>query len=120
MVNKLPSNDVKHVGQNDIGEPINRQRTSRIIGTPKLWHLSGGNRHRTVFVPVPSADIAEIQSRSPRGTYLRARRLKNNAGAPMFRPFFLNETGDLAMDSVIYLVGLVVVIMAILSFFGLR
>jgi hypothetical protein len=51
---------------------------------------------------------------------LRARRLTNNAGAPMFRPFFLNETGDLAMDSIIYLVGLVVVIMAILSFFGLR
>jgi microcystin-dependent protein len=33
---------------------------------------------------------------------------------------FLNITGDLAMNSIIYLIGLVVVIMAILSFLGLR
>ena len=36
------------------------------------------------------------------------------------REVFKQETGNLAMDSIIYLVGLVVVIMAILSFFGLR
>ena len=90
MVKKLTSNDVKQVGQNDIGngKPISRRRTSRIIGTRKLWHLSGGNRHQTVFVPVPSAGIAEIQSHSSRGTKLRARRLTNNAGAPMFLPLF--------------------------------
>jgi hypothetical protein len=30
------------------------------------------------------------------------------------------NAGDITMDSIIYLVGLIVIIMAILSFFGLR
>jgi hypothetical protein len=46
---------------------------------------------------------------------------KNNAGGnSILPPFFLNEAGDLAMNQIIYLIGLVVVIMAILSFLGLR
>ena len=37
-----------------------------------------------------------------------------------FCPFFLKKAGDLAMNQIIYLIGLIVVIMAILSFLGLR
>jgi len=46
--------------------------------------------------------------------------VKKECGGGNVLPPFLNDAGDLAMNSIIYLIGLVVVIMAILSFLGLR
>jgi hypothetical protein len=73
-----------------------------VIGIPKFWHLSGGNRHQTVSVPAQRHNLAEPN---------RSTGVQKTTRGP---------AGDLAMNQIIYLIGLVVVIMAILSFLGLR
>jgi hypothetical protein len=95
-----------------IREPVS---LPHVIGFSKLWHLSGGNRRRTVFVPV----LAKIQRHSlaEPNCATGVQRGMRDIG---ILSLFPQKAGDLAMNQIIYLIGLVVVIMAILSFLGLR
>jgi hypothetical protein len=72
-------------------------------------------------------DLAEIDGRRRRFLVLAklpVRSLQNGAAAPWNYysgvPLFPRSSQEAAMNGIIYLIGLIVVILAILSFFGLR
>jgi hypothetical protein len=68
----------------------------------------------------PEAFTVVASNRSCPYASFRSSRWNLLRGAAVLRPSFAQRAGGLAMNNLIYLVGLVVVVIAILSFFGLR
>jgi hypothetical protein len=60
------------------------------------------------------------QARSARRRASRCRKIRQRTQPLLRCQSFLTRSGGNTMHSIIYIIGLIVVIMAVLSFFGLR